>query len=99
MTITPEGKVSTELVNGYTEVDAETDAFVKNIQAQFSDKLNEVVAKSNVTWWSTTPKPVSSDSEPGDQPGRPVRRCLPHCPGRRHRLCERRRNPRRYPRW
>ena len=48
MTITPEGKVSTELVNGYTEVDAETDAFVKNIQAQFSDKLNEVVAKSNV---------------------------------------------------
>lgn len=29
-------------------MDAETDAFVKNIQAQFSDKLNEVVAKSNV---------------------------------------------------
>lgn len=48
MTITSDGTVSTELVSGYTEVDSETDAFVKNIQAQFSDKLNEVVAKSNV---------------------------------------------------
>ena len=48
MTITAEGQVSTELVNGYTEVDAETDAFVKNIQAQYEDKLNEVVAKSDV---------------------------------------------------
>lgn len=100
MTITPEGKVSTELVNGYTEVDAETDAFVKNIQAQFSDKLNEVVAKSNVDL-------VVNDPETGKRLirnqetnlGDPVRRCLPHCPGRRHRLCERRRNPRRYPRW
>ncbi len=29
-------------------MDAETDAFVKNIQAQYEDKLNEVVAKSDV---------------------------------------------------
>ena len=48
MTITAEGQVSTELVSGYGEVDAETDAFVKNIQAQYEDKLNEVVAKSDV---------------------------------------------------
>ena len=48
MTITAEGKVSTELVSGYTEVDAETDAFIKDIQERFQDKLNEVVAKTDV---------------------------------------------------
>lgn len=48
MTITPEGEITTELISGYTEVDADTDAYVKSIQAQFEDKLNEVVARSDV---------------------------------------------------
>lgn len=48
MTITPDGVITTELVSGYTEVDPDTDAYVKSIQAQFSDKLNEVVARSEV---------------------------------------------------
>lgn len=48
MTITPEGKISTELISGYTDIDPETDTYVKNIQANFEDKLNEVVASSDV---------------------------------------------------
>ncbi len=49
LTITTDGELSTELVTGYTEVDAETDEFIKGIQAQFEDKLNEVVAETDVT--------------------------------------------------
>ena len=56
MTITADGKISTELVSGYTEVDAETDAFIKNIQAQYAEKLNEVVAKTDVTLTTTDPE-------------------------------------------
>src|SRR5699024_10367705 len=52
--------VSTKLVSGYTEVDPETDAFVKDIQAQYEDKLNEVVAKSDVTL-------TVNDPETGDR--------------------------------
>lgn len=48
LTITPDGNITTELISGYTEVDADTDAYVKSIQAQFEDKLNEVVARSEV---------------------------------------------------
>ncbi len=48
MTISADGKITTELVNNYTEVDAETDEYIKGIQAQFEDKLNEVVAKTEV---------------------------------------------------
>ena len=60
MTIAPDGAVSTKLVSGYTEVDPETDAFVKDIQAQYEDKLNEVVAKSDVTL-------TVNDPETGDR--------------------------------
>ncbi len=49
MTISADGKITTELVNNYTEVDAATDEFIKGIQAKFEDKLNEVVAKTEVT--------------------------------------------------
>lgn len=48
MTVAADGTVTTELVENYTAIDEETDAFVKEIQAQFSDKLNEVVARSEV---------------------------------------------------
>lgn len=48
MTITPDGRITTELVSGYTQVDAETDAFVKGIQAQFEEKLSQTVGTSEV---------------------------------------------------
>lgn len=48
MTITPEGQITTELVSGYDNADPETDAYVKSIQAKFADKLNEVVARTEV---------------------------------------------------
>lgn len=48
MTITPAGEITTELVSGYTNVDPDTDAYIKSIQSNFEDKLNEVVAKSDV---------------------------------------------------
>ncbi len=48
MTISADGKITSELVSNYTEVDAATDAHIKNIQSQFEDKLNEVVAKTEV---------------------------------------------------
>lgn len=48
MTITSDGQISTELISGYTQVDPGTDAYVKGIQSQFSDKLNEVVARTDV---------------------------------------------------
>ena len=46
--ITQDGQITTELISGYTEVDPATDAYVKSIQALFEDKLNEVVARSEV---------------------------------------------------
>ncbi len=48
MTITPDGEISTELISGYTGVDAEADAFVKGIQSEFEEKLNEVVGRTEV---------------------------------------------------
>lgn len=48
MTITADGEISTELVSGYTAVDEEADAFVKGIQSEFADKLNEVVGRTEV---------------------------------------------------
>ena len=48
MVITPDGSITTELVFNYTEVDADTDAYIKGIQDQFSAKLEEVVAKTDV---------------------------------------------------
>lgn len=49
LTITPEGEVSTELIAGYAEADADTEAYIKGIQAQYDGLLNEVVAQSQVT--------------------------------------------------
>ncbi len=49
LVITADGEITTELVTGYTEVDAETDEYIKGIQAQYEDKLNEVVAETDVT--------------------------------------------------
>lgn len=48
LTLAADGTITTELVNGYTNVDAETDTFIKSIQAQYEEKLNEVVAKTSV---------------------------------------------------
>ena len=48
MTITPDGEITTELISGYTGADAEADAFIKGIQAQFEDKLNEVIGRTEV---------------------------------------------------
>ena len=48
MTISPDGEITTELISNYTGVDADTDAYVKSTQSQFEDKLNEVVARSEV---------------------------------------------------
>ena len=43
-----DGKITTELVSNYAEVDKETDEFIKNIESKFEELLNEVVAKSEV---------------------------------------------------
>lgn len=48
MTICPDGSIATELISGYTQVDDAADAYVKEIQSQFADKLNEVVARTEV---------------------------------------------------
>ncbi len=48
LTLAADGSITTELVNGYTAVDEETDTFIKGIQAQYEEKLNEVVAKTDV---------------------------------------------------
>lgn len=48
MVITADGQITTELFSGYTAVDPETDAYIKGIQAQFQDKLGEVVARTEV---------------------------------------------------
>ena len=60
MTITPAGEITTELVTGYAEVDPDTDAFIKQIQAQYEDDLNEVVAQSDVDL-------IVNDPETGDR--------------------------------
>ena len=46
--ITKDGSMSTGLVTDYTEKDADTEAYIAQIQAQFEELLNEVVAKSDV---------------------------------------------------
>ncbi len=46
--ITKEGSISTGLITDYTEKDADTEAYIAQIQAQFEDLLNEVVAKTDV---------------------------------------------------
>lgn len=48
MTVAPDGTIRTELISGYQPVDAQTDAYIKSIQSQFSDKLQQVVARSEV---------------------------------------------------
>lgn len=46
--ITKDGSVSTGLISDYAEKDADTEAFIAQIQAQFEELLNEVVANSSV---------------------------------------------------
>lgn len=48
MTITSDGAITTELISGYANVDPDTDAYIKSIQSNFEEKLNEVVASSDV---------------------------------------------------
>lgn len=48
MVISADGEITTELVRDYTVVDPETDAYIKGIQSQFQDKLEEVVARTEV---------------------------------------------------
>jgi 2',3'-cyclic-nucleotide 2'-phosphodiesterase (5'-nucleotidase family) len=46
--ITKDGSVSTGLISDYTEKDADAEAYIAQIQAQFEDLLNEVVATTEV---------------------------------------------------
>ncbi len=46
--ITKDGSVSTGLINDYAEKDATTEAYIAQIQAQFEELLNEVVATTDV---------------------------------------------------
>ena len=46
--ITKDGSISTGLISDYTEKDADTEAYIAQIQAQFEELLNEVVATSEV---------------------------------------------------
>ena len=46
--ITKDGSVSTGLISDYTEKDATTEAYIAQIQAQFEELLNEVVATTDV---------------------------------------------------
>lgn len=45
--ISSDGTITTSLVKGYTNKDDATDANIKNIQSQFNDLLNKVVAHTN----------------------------------------------------
>lgn len=45
--ISSDGTITTSLVKGYTKTDAETDAYIKNIESQFNDLLNNVVAHTD----------------------------------------------------
>lgn len=46
--ITKDGSVSTGLISDYAEKDADTEAFIAQIQSQFEEMLNEVVARTDV---------------------------------------------------
>jgi len=46
--INKEGSMSTGLITDYTQKDADTEAYVTQIQAQFEELLGEVVARSDV---------------------------------------------------
>jgi 2',3'-cyclic-nucleotide 2'-phosphodiesterase (5'-nucleotidase family) len=46
--ITKEGSLSTGLISDFAEKDADTEAFIAQIQAQFEKLLNEVVANTDV---------------------------------------------------
>jgi len=46
--ITKDGSMSTGLITGVSEKDADTEAYVATIQTQFEDLLNEVVASTEV---------------------------------------------------
>jgi len=46
--ITKDGSISTGLITDYTEKDADTEAYIAQIQAQFEELLNEVVASTEV---------------------------------------------------
>ena len=59
LTINPDGTLTAELISGYTQTDPETDAFVKDIQAQYEDLLGEVIARSEVAL--VTNDPVTGD--------------------------------------
>jgi 2',3'-cyclic-nucleotide 2'-phosphodiesterase (5'-nucleotidase family) len=48
LTIAADGKMMTELVKGVTDVDAETDTFIKDIQKQYEALLNEVIGHTDV---------------------------------------------------
>ena len=54
--ITADGKIDAEVVSGYEGVDAETDKFVKDIQATFEDDLKKVVAKTDVELFVNDPE-------------------------------------------
>jgi 2',3'-cyclic-nucleotide 2'-phosphodiesterase (5'-nucleotidase family) len=58
--ITKEGSMSTGLITSAPEKDADTEAYIATIQAQFEDLLNEVVAKTDVDL---------TIFEPGTDPG------------------------------
>lgn len=48
LTIAADGTMETELVKDVTDVDAETDAFIKDIQKQYEALLNQVIGHTDV---------------------------------------------------
>lgn len=47
LTITPDKKLSTELITGYTKKDAATTTYIDGIKAQYNEKLKEIVGKTD----------------------------------------------------
>lgn len=55
LTIAADGTLTAELVSGYSDIDPETDSYVKDIQAQYEDLLGEVIARSEVALVTNDP--------------------------------------------
>lgn len=48
LTITPERKITTELITDYPEKDQEIDAYVREIQSEFEADMNQVIGHSDI---------------------------------------------------
>lgn len=48
LVIRKDGKITTELVGGYSEADTECDSYIEGIQAQYETEMNSVIATSDI---------------------------------------------------